>query len=59
MNNKVKVELNNIQSTLLIPLWSRAKETEMSNPIINDQIAYQLVKKLDYDFSVIEKIQLY
>ncbi|BDB02215.1 class I SAM-dependent methyltransferase [Clostridium botulinum] len=55
MNNKVKVELNNIQSTLLIPLWSRAKETEISNPIINDQIAYQLVKKLDYDFSVIEK----
>lgn len=55
MEDKVKVELRNLQNTLLIPLWSRAKETEMSNPIINDQTAYELVKNLDYDFSIIEK----
>lgn len=55
MNDNIKVELDNIERTLLIPLWSRAKETEMFNPIINDQIACKLIKKLDYDFSEIEK----
>lgn len=55
MSDKIKVELDNIQRTLLIPLWSRAKETEMTTPIINDQISCELIKKLDYDFSEIEK----
>lgn len=55
MEFKVKVQLNDVENTLLIPLWNRAKESEMSNPIIKDKIAYELIEKLDYDFSIIEK----
>lgn len=55
MNEKVKMELTNIEKTLLIPLWSRAKETETINPIINDKMSCEIVKKLEYDFSDIEK----
>ncbi len=28
MNNKINVNLSDIEKTLLIPLWSRAKESE-------------------------------
>jgi O-methyltransferase involved in polyketide biosynthesis len=39
--------------TLLMPLWGRAMEFKKSDPIIRDRYAYELVKRLDYDFEKI------
>ena len=36
-------------------LYARAKETRKKNAKINDEIAVELVKKLDYDFSKADK----
>lgn len=51
---KIRLELNNVQKTLLLPLWGRAKETEKTNPILEDQKSVELIKKIDYDFSILE-----
>lgn len=54
MNEKIDINLQDIEKTLLIPLWSRAKESELSNPILVDTTARDLINKLDFDFSSIE-----
>ncbi|MFN8260446.1 MAG: hypothetical protein U0X41_05835 [Chitinophagales bacterium] len=33
---KIKIQLGRVQETLLLPLVSRAKETEYKNPLLND-----------------------
>ena len=50
MNGKLKIDLGEVQKTLLIPLWARAKESERRNPLIRDAHACELVDQLDYDF---------
>jgi O-methyltransferase involved in polyketide biosynthesis len=50
MNEKIKIELGEVQKTLLIPLFGRAMEFEKEKPIIKDKYAYEILKKLDYDF---------
>lgn len=47
---KVKIELGEVQKTLLMPLWGRAIEFQKSNPLIRDKYAFELVSRLDYDF---------
>ena len=54
MNKKINIKLEGIEKTLLIPLWSRAKESELSNPILVDTTASDLINKLDFNFSSIE-----
>lgn len=54
MSNKININLSDIEKTLLIPLWSRAKESELSNPILVDTTANDLINKLDFNFSTIE-----
>ena len=51
MNNKVKIELGEVQRTLLIPLFGRALEYEKEHPLIKDRYAYKIVKRLDYNFA--------
>ena len=46
----IRVELGEVQKTLLIPLWGRAKESEKPNPIVLDPLARRLVSQIDYDF---------
>ena len=41
--------------TMVQTLYARAKETRKKNAKINDEIAVELVKKLDYDFSKADK----
>ena len=53
MNKKNKIELGNIQETLLLPLWGRAIETKKENPLLIDNIAVSIITNLSYDFSVI------
>lgn len=47
----MKVELKEVQETLLIPLSVRVNETKSSEPRIKDEKAVELASKLEYDFS--------
>ena len=55
MSEKVKIELGNIQRTLLLPLWGRAVETQKNNPLLVDKTAVEIVGEIDYDFSEMSK----
>ena len=51
----LKQNLEGITETLLIPLWARAMETKMENPIIKDEKALEMMQKIDYDFEKFEQ----
>jgi O-methyltransferase involved in polyketide biosynthesis len=51
MDNKVRIELGEIQKTLLIPLVGRAKECEKPNPLVKDNYAQEIMKNIDFDFT--------
>ncbi len=51
MADKIKIELGEVQKTLLIPLWDRAMEFTREDALIRDQSAHDIVAKLDFDFS--------
>jgi O-methyltransferase involved in polyketide biosynthesis len=55
MEGKIKVELGNVQKTLLLPLWGRAKETQKNKPMLIDSLSVEIVDRIDYDFSKIEE----
>ncbi|GAP22608.1 class I SAM-dependent methyltransferase [Leptolinea tardivitalis] len=55
MSEKIKVQLGNVQKTLLLPLWGRAKETKKRDPLLVDKTAVEVMEKLDFDFSTISK----
>lgn len=46
-----KVELGDVQETLLIPLYFRAMESTRPNPLFRDQKATEILPTLEYDFS--------
>ena len=59
MNNRdIKIDLGPVQETLILPLWARAKEMEMKNPIVYDTYARDIIARIDYDFSKIEAGQV-
>lgn len=47
MSDKIKIQLGRVQETLLLPLVSRAKETEYKHPLLNDTKAVELFNQLD------------
>ena len=55
MERKMKVKLEGVQETLLIPLVLRAMETQSENSRIIDKNAVDIVNKIDYDFSKFKK----
>ncbi len=56
MNNQnIKIDLGQVQETLMLPLWARARETEKDNPIVVDTYAKNIVESIDYDFTQIEE----
>ena len=55
VNKKMKPELEGVPETMLIPLWARAFETKMENPIVKDERALEMIEKIDYDFEKFEK----
>ena len=55
---EIKINLGEIQTTLLLPLYARARETEKKDPLIYDSYAKSIVEKIDYDFSKFEKGQI-
>lgn len=46
---KIPIQLGRVQETLLLPLASRAKETEYKHPLLNDIKSAELFKQLDVD----------
>ncbi len=53
MIEPVHVELGEVRETLLIPLYGWATETQ-NNGLISDLKAVQIVKQLDYDFTLVK-----
>jgi len=51
MENKIKIALGQIQKTLFMPVWARAVETKKQKPILTDNVAVQIINKIDFDFS--------
>ena len=52
---KVHIEKNSVQETLVIPLYGRKLCTERFPRLFQDQKAVELIGRLDYDFSQLEK----
>lgn len=48
---KEKVSVTGVPETMIQTLYARAKESEKVNPMIQDDMAAEIVSKLDYDFS--------
>ncbi|MGM9541038.1 class I SAM-dependent methyltransferase [Anaerovibrio sp.] len=47
----MKIKLNGVEETMLIPLWCRAHETTAKErPLIQDDMAVQIVQRIDYNF---------
>lgn len=57
MGQKVSVKKGSVQETLLLPLWGRAYEAQKKKPRLMDEKALEIIGKLDYDFSAMEKTQ--
>jgi O-methyltransferase involved in polyketide biosynthesis len=53
---KITIELGSVQETLLMPLWARAREAEKENPIVCDNYARNIVKRIEYDFSKLDAL---
>lgn len=52
---KEKVNVTGVPETMVQTLYARAKETKKQNAKIKDEIAVELVEKLNYDFSKADK----
>ena len=52
---KEKVNVTGVPETMVQTLYARAIETKKQNAKIKDEIAVELVEKLDYDFSMADK----
>ncbi len=48
---KEKIKVTGVPETMIQTLYARAKETKKDNAKIRDDIAVEIVEKLDYDFS--------
>lgn len=44
-------DLGDVQETLLIPLYARARDAAARSPVLGDRRAREIVESLDYDFS--------
>ncbi len=53
--DKVRIEHNTVQETLVIPLYGRKMCTERFPKLFRDDKAVELIERLDYDFSGLEK----
>ncbi len=53
--NKLHIEKNTIQETLIIPLYARKLCNKLYPSLFSDLAASALIDRLDYDFSAVEK----
>jgi len=52
---KIHIEENTVQATLVIPLYARKQCTERFPDLFQDPKASELIDRIDYDFTQIEK----
>ncbi len=52
---KLKIEKNSVQETLVIPMYARKKCSELYPDLFRDDTAAELLDKVDYDFSALER----
>lgn len=52
---KVKIEKNTVQETLIVPLYGRKMCSEKFPELYTDVFAKELCEKIDYDFTELEK----
>ncbi len=57
MPQKIAVKTGTVEETLLLPLWGRAHETRQEKPRLVDNKAVEIIERVDYDFTTIEKTQ--
>ncbi len=57
MSQKIAVKTGTVEETLLLPLWGRAYETRQDKPRLVDTRAVEIIDRVDYDFTTIEKTQ--
>ena len=50
-----KIKKNSLQETLIIPLYARWLCSQKFPGLFQDETAGELIKKVDYDFSALEK----
>lgn len=55
-NENIKQNLNGIPATLLIPLWARAKHTELEHSIFIDHYSVAMMNSVDFDFKIFDKM---
>lgn len=53
--DKYKMEKNTVQETLVIPLYGRRLCSRMFPTLFQDESAAELIERIDYDFSALEK----
>jgi O-methyltransferase involved in polyketide biosynthesis len=56
MNNSIKIELGELQKTLLLPLLGRVMEFDNNNPLVKDKYAHEMIKKLEIDLNLIHNM---
>ena len=49
--NRIHIERNTVQETLVIPMYGRKLCTELLPSLFTDRRAVELIERLDYDFS--------
>lgn len=52
---KVKIEKNTVQETLIVPLYGRKMCSEKFPELYTDVFAKELCERIDYDFTKLEK----
>jgi O-methyltransferase involved in polyketide biosynthesis len=50
MASRQRVQLGQVQETMLVPLYARAVETRRKHPILRDPKAVEMVESIDWDF---------
>jgi O-methyltransferase involved in polyketide biosynthesis len=55
MTTKNKFELNEIEKTMILPLWGRYVESKKNDPFLYDSKAIEIINQIDYDFSQFKK----
>ena len=53
--DKYKIEKNTVQETLVIPLYGRRLCSRMFPTLFQDESAAELMERIDYDFSALER----
>lgn len=55
MKSKIKVQLDDVQKTLFMPVWARAVETQKKKPLLIDKTALRIVDTVDFDFEIMSR----